>query len=311
MTITEKLMCLVTLVLCIWCSLLLYLTIPSAHAQVLCPIDDSASRRADGLVSAQDITSTNFSNPFGSCIDGNTAYIPTYISGIDSYQSFFTKYFEQSLCPPGTCDKQVSTFNPDLINPVVMGSASLPAIDLNNKQQLLLLTKSNVASGTLNVILDNVTNPAFTVTGSTAGVAVVFIDGNLAITSDFLYGKDQAAQGVVFIVSGQINIDSSVTEVNAVLISNDIICTACDSNGNGNSLYYDGATPGFVPDEVLNIYGSVISINNDPNKAINFHRSLVNNSTTAVEVFHAQPKYLVILKELMSNKVKIWQELNF
>lgn len=124
------------------------------------------------------------------------------------------------------------------------------------------------------------------------GVQIIFVRGNLYITGDITYANADPYSGLVFIVSGDINIDSNVTKVNAVLISSGEICTAYDSAG---SACLTGTT--ITPQ--LTINGSLISLNrtNTPNGigAIKLVRNLATNNQPA-ELINKQPKYLYILR---------------
>lgn len=128
------------------------------------------------------------------------------------------------------------------------------------------------------------------------GVQVIFIKGNLNITGNITYADTDPYSGLVFIVSGDININSDVTQVNAVLISHSRICTAYLV-----SSCLDGST--ITPQLVVN--GSLISLNrtNLPSgdSAIKLVRNLAINNQPA-EVINKQAKYLYILKDGLFTK---------
>lgn len=124
---------------------------------------------------------------------------------------------------------------------------------------------------------------------------VVFVDGNLHFSGDYKYGTDKT--GAVFVVKGDVNIDTSVTQVDAVIISEGTICTA-----------YNGTPCPSTNVSALQlvINGSLISLN--PDKPIKFRRTLSDNSQPA-EIINHQVKYLVILRDLLSDTYQKWSEI--
>lgn len=136
---------------------------------------------------------------------------------------------------------------------------------------------------------------------------VVFIDEDLNIDTNYCntttigsscnssYPVDPLT-GTVFIVKGDINIASSVTRVDAVLIAEGTIYT--EGAGCEKSSLPAGSQ--------LTINGSLISLN--PLKPPRFCRTLSNNSQAA-EVINHQPKYVVILRHLMSDTLQRWSEI--
>ena len=136
------------------------------------------------------------------------------------------------------------------------------------------------------------------------GTQVIFIQGNLNITGNITYActnpplctSDDPNSGLVFIVSGNINIAPAVTKINAVLISSGLICTA--TSDFSNSTCYNG-----IDLQQLVINGSLISINttNLTEPAIRLGRSLVVNDEPA-EIVNKQPKYLYNLRKGLFTK---------
>lgn len=122
------------------------------------------------------------------------------------------------------------------------------------------------------------------------GVQIIFIRGNLNINGNINYADTDSYSGLVFVVSGDINIDSTVTKVNAVLISSGEICTAYISGSCSSGTAY-------TPQLVVN--GSLISINKidlpDPLPAIKLTRNLSINTQPA-EVINKQAKFLYLLR---------------
>lgn len=154
-------------------------------------------------------------------------------------------------------------------------------------------------------------NGNLTLNGNIAGNAaqdrtgVIFVNGTLNINANYTYGSNTS--GTVFVVKGNVNINQSVTRIDAVIISEGIIYTAgggCATNS------VTEKSPG-VPIEALTINGSIISLNQDPaltTPAIKFCRTLLNNSLPAEKINH-QVKYLVILKDLISDTWQKWSEI--
>lgn len=150
---------------------------------------------------------------------------------------------------------------------------------------------------TNDVIIDNQGD----ITGANTGV--VFIQGNLNIGP--LPGKTlkhgNKKSGLVFVVKGNVNIHQSVEEIDAVIIAEGIICTAYDGTA-----CLDGNTQ--TPQ--LTINGSLISLNqNNPAEPIRFRRNLgADNVATPAEKIVYQPKYLVILRDMLSDTFQKWSE---
>lgn len=132
-------------------------------------------------------------------------------------------------------------------------------------------------------------------TPSGSGTAVVFVEGQLIINSNYTYGTPNS--GTVFVVKGDVNILQSVARVDAVIISAGTTCTA-----------YDGAFCPTInvltPQLVIN--GSLISLNEAT--PIKFRRSLTDNTQPAEKINH-QVKYLVILRNLFSENLQKWSEI--
>lgn len=148
--------------------------------------------------------------------------------------------------------------------------------------------------------IDGSLNLTGSVTGGKTGV--VFVEKDLNIRGNFTYGTQLT--GAVFIVKGNVNIDPSVSQIEAVLISEGVICTAYDF---AVSLCPPGFTTPLPQSQRLVVNGSFISL--DSTESIRFRRSLTNNHLLAAEVINHQPKYLVILKELLSYTYERWAEI--
>lgn len=139
---------------------------------------------------------------------------------------------------------------------------------------------------------------------SSSGVKVIFIKGNLSITGNIDYAPNDPYSGLVFITSGDININSNVTKVNAILISSN--STNPPSSGKICTAYDGVCLDGSVDTPQLVVNGSLISLNKTDlpggESAIQLKRNLVDNSTGAAEVINKQPKYLYILRNGLFTK---------
>jgi hypothetical protein len=150
------------------------------------------------------------------------------------------------------------------------------------------------------------------VTGS--GARIVFVQGDLNIKGNITFGSADPNTGIVFVVSGNINIDQTVTQIYGVLVSEGIICTAANFVGQSST-----CLNGNTITSALKVYGSLISINKSPltgpgQKAILFTRTLGNslNITNPAEEVLKQAKYLAILKNgLFTKDLIITQENKF
>lgn len=130
-------------------------------------------------------------------------------------------------------------------------------------------------------------------------VIVIFVDGNLNINADQTY-TDSGDRGLVFVVSGDVNIAPNVTEVDAVIITYRQFCSAVQVDGTCPSTPVETAFP-------LTIKGSVISLNDD-GQTPKFVRSLANNNNPA-ETITYQPKYLIILRNIFAKTLTVWKEI--
>lgn len=125
---------------------------------------------------------------------------------------------------------------------------------------------------------------------------IIFVGGNLTITTNLTHTGSNA--GLVFIVKGDVVISPLVTRIDAVIMSSGRIYDA--GSGCSHSLPVSASQ--------LVINGSLISLDN--NNKIEFCRSLgANNTTTPAEKINQQPKYLVILRDLYSDTLQKWSEI--
>lgn len=223
--------------------------------------------RASGLVTTKDL-SGKFTTSTGTCIvDEKTTFVPFKIPTYDDLKSTF---FDQSKNPRKT---------------TINGSANQGDLTSN-------LSPSD--PDRLFFIDGNLTINGNVFPGRSVPV-VVFVKGNLTVSSNITYGSSSNTTGLVFVVGGDTIIDSSVSEINSVIISPGVIYTA------GNS-----CSPSSVnTSNALTIKGSLIALNT--NNWIHFCRSLSNNSNPA-ESIQVQPKYLVIFKDIFSETLQKWSE---
>lgn len=138
-------------------------------------------------------------------------------------------------------------------------------------------------------------NGNLSVTGNPTGTGtqVIFVNGKLDIAANYKYGDAQS--GTVFIVKGNVNIDLSVTRIDAIIITEGTIYTAGSP-----------CTKSSVRTGPLVINGSLISLaENSPPK---FCRTLGINNKPAEKIIH-QVKYLVILRNLLSDTFQRWSEI--
>jgi hypothetical protein len=127
---------------------------------------------------------------------------------------------------------------------------------------------------------------------------VIFVKDELNIGKNITYAKSSNDAGIVFIVGKNVNVDKSVTEINAVIISQGNIYTA----GSGCSLASNSST-----NSQLVINGSLISL--DSSNPIQFCRNIDNKNNPA-ELVNYQPKYLVILRNILFDNVQKWSEIS-
>ncbi len=106
--------------------------------------------------------------------------------------------------------------------------------------------------------------------------AVIFVDGDLNITNDLIYSRP-----TVFIVSGQIEINQTVDEVDAVLIS--------------NGTFSDAPGGGF--DNLLTVKGSIIGALDGPLGSRVFLNRKVSSGNFLSEHIILQPSYFYYLTD--------------
>lgn len=137
------------------------------------------------------------------------------------------------------------------------------------------------------------------ISGNQSGV--IFVEKDLTIGpipgNKLIYGT--ASSGLVFVVRGNVNILKDITQIDGVIISEGIICTAYEGTAclNGTTI---------TPQLVIN--GSLVSLNPTAATPIQFRRNLADNTQPA-ELINHQVKYLVILRDLLSDTLQKWSEI--
>lgn len=233
-----------------------------------------------GLVSAPTIAA-KFTNQEGTCVTELPAALPAH--DIPTYDKLKLKFYDRAAS--GMPKAEVTVFPPN--------DVSCANNFCGNK---LYYAAGNIDIGTRSA-------PATTLTPTGTGAQVFFIGGNLDINQNLIYADNDQNSGLVFIVKGNIYIDHAVTRVNAVLISSGTLCTDSDS----------GTCPAgsaSASRNQLTVNGSLISLGADDaggTTKLRLRRLLFDNSQPG-EIINAQPKYLVILKDLLAEDLQIWAE---
>lgn len=234
----------------------------------------------EGLTSTPALERPNFKTSSGACVVNiGEAGIPLSHAkiNIDTFAKFKRQFFDkaektvtaQELAPP-IINLEQMTFN--VITPTIYHkSGDFDIVDGGDA--------------------DALGNPNPT----SSGPGVIFVNGNLNIKNNMGYGFNNAAKGMVFIVSGDIRISSSIINLSGVYISYGEICTAY--NFTGNSCPTD-----YVTASALRVDGSFISLGVAP---IKFRRQLSDNTSPAEEITFRE-KYLVILKDFLAKDLVIF-----
>lgn len=250
---------------------------------------NSDTNRATGLVTTKVLDPYSIFGTSGPCIKDSLAAFVQF--RIPTYANLKSIYYDQS--------KATNKISVD------------PPVGQTTQTGLL----ASLLSGTDKSILVNggltidSTNNIFT--GATTPIpVVVFVQNDLNIKSNILYAKDDKNAGLVFVVSGDVNIDKSVTEINAVIISTGQICTAYDFSAT--------ACPSTnVTSPQLTINGNLISLwvhdaaTPTEDKKIKFRRTLTanDNSIDPAEKIQSEAKYLVIMRNVFASPIQKWMEI--
>ena len=137
-------------------------------------------------------------------------------------------------------------------------------------------SSSGILSYTGDVVFDDSAN-------YTGDPAVVFINGKLNIDKEVKIHSDT---GLIFIVSGDIVVDDSVTEIDGFYIANGIF----DSGNSSNQLVINGAAISFGGFDLGD-------------------RRSSNNETIPAELIKYEPKYLYLLRDIAGIAVETFREL--
>ncbi|MBI2086199.1 hypothetical protein HYT74_02570 [Candidatus Daviesbacteria bacterium] len=177
----------------------------------------------------------------------------------------------------------------------------LKSLYFTQKTGGLLVSKDEASENDIPLNSDSVYNTTgnLTISSNIPGnkTGVIFVEGNLILSpaSQKLTTNDSA--GLVFVVKGNVNINKDVSQIDAVIISSGIIRTA------GSTCTTSAETA-----SALTINGSLVSL--DSTKPPVFCRTLgSNDNTQPAEKIVQQPKYLVILKDLFSDTLQKWSEI--
>lgn len=247
---------------------------PNSFAQTTCGTGTTSIRTENGLVSVVG-TSTQVSNisTNDKCIASNRALIPAF--GIPTYDEVKSIFYDQ-VKTSTKIDKHLST----------IGDKTHQDINLDNSSQKdhLYWVQGNLTiSGNMN--------------GNALGI--IFVDGNLNIQANVLQPPPKT--GLVFIVKGDINISETVTTIEAVLVNYKDLCSAYNFSTN--------SCPNSIEASKLTIQGSVLFLNPDTSTYPKFvrARNSTSNSEPAEELIY-EPKYLAILRNVMSRNLTVWTE---
>ncbi|MBI4036152.1 hypothetical protein HY383_04345 [Candidatus Daviesbacteria bacterium] len=243
--------------------------IPSVSAQN-CTTD---TRVTSGLITTPSVTGKFGVDATGKCITSNQAPFAPF--KIPSYDDLKSLYFDQNKL--------------DSTRKITLSATSIDTIDLGANSKIYYREGSFTVSDYANQVRTANTN--------NLNPAVIFVKNNLSIDENPV--TSLAKRGVVFVVGGDVNIAPSIIQIDAVIISSGVIRTAgstCTQNS------YDASTTG-----ALTINGSLVSL--DSTKPPVFCRTLgAGNNTRAAEIINQQPKYLVILRNLFSDTLQKWSE---
>ena len=129
-------------------------------------------------------------------------------------------------------------------------------------------------------------------TNWTKGPTMVFVEGKLRFNGNF---TSNASTGMVFVVKGDVEIQSNVTTVAAVIFFDGNFKSGRSGVGN--------------PDDQLRMIGGIVG-GFRGGSTITLERDLgINNDTLPAEEFKFEPKYLWYFKELIGELKPVFEEL--
>lgn len=255
----------------------LFYFLPQVSAQIVCNPAD----RNQGLVSSTGLSGT-FGNPTGQCvIDQKAAYVNFKVPNYNELKSVF---YTQNSSATKTIIDSLSSPNCTGGNTVYLKNLSATAKTIFNVQ----CTFTHIAD-------TDASNGPFMAAG-TQQTVVIFADNHVYIDTDLNYGGDQ--YGAVIVAKGDVYIAPAVTKINAVIVNEGNVYTT----NNGSS--YTSLVPN---SQQLVINGSLINLS-QAGQRIYFNRSLSDNNIPA-EVVNYQPKFLVLLRGLMTQSYTIQREI--
>jgi len=263
---------------------------PHQSIQAACPTSFGLNETIvyDGLLTLGNAADSNIYSGSGGCILGSEATIP---QAFDEYTQIKSIYYDKSKFPGTKTNLPVGNVTHQ--NP---GGSNV--------------LKFNDNAGTMYNIQGNLTvttnNPASDVNFAGGKNGIVFVNGNLEIDRNIKYGDSNT--GLVFVVSGDVNILQSVQEVDAYIITFGKFCSGWQGP-EGTASDPTCAVDAEVEPQ-LTVKGSIISLSTDAAKSPVFNRTSASPRTVASEVFQYQPKYLVILRNVFSADRIIWSEIN-
>ena len=251
-----------------------YYLLPITSAQSQNCSGGSSIPRADGLVTTPSLSGI-FNTSSGRCITNEQR--AAFVSfKIPSYEDLKAIYYTSSKSS-STTTKHDS----------VASIANLPQgkIDLGGNTDHLYLFTDNVV----------ISSPSDT-TGNNTGV--IFIEKDLTIgpISSNKFQQGGKDSGVVFVVKGDVIIDPTVTQIDAVIIASGTIYTAGTLCGTSSQTTSQ-----------LVVNGSLIALNDQ--RPVKFCRKLTNNLIQPSEKITFQPKYLSILKDIFADSLQKWSEI--
>lgn len=279
---------------------------------------DTSNNAANNNLVTESNEANNCTAPQPFSVSSASAWLRTRDGNVGSKSSIGFNYPNPNNCPanPGQCNASY-VIQAATINEAVFKSAknwlvrNSPSIGKFNDYQKLyrefsggnpcLLTgantlPSNKGKFVRNGNLDYTTDAAIGCFSTASKDArVIFVNGDLTISKNINSGLP-----LVFIVSGNIVIRPTVTEVNAVLIANRSV----------------GDTP--AASSQLKVKGSVVGVLSDiSGDGVLLYRDLGNNCALAVcnqndpaEELTFQPKYLYLLTEYLGVFVSTYREVN-
>lgn len=257
--------------------LLFFFTINNVSAQVICNPAD----RNQGLVSSIGLTGT-FGNPTGQCvIDQKAAYVNFKVPNYNELKSVFYTQNKSAV---------LTTLN-STSSPNCPGGATIYLKNLSFSGK----TAVNVQCTFTHIADTDPSNGPFAIPGSNQTV-VVFADNHVYIDTDLNYGGD--TYGLVIVAKGDIYIQPSVRTINAILVNEGNVYTTNDGTS------YTTLVPN---SQQLVINGSLINLSQGAGR-IFFNRSLTDNNLPA-EVVNYQPKFLILLRGLMTQSYTIQREI--